>query len=77
MFLDGYGRDYYIDLTDGFIRRQIDRGRSRATDSRRLARALILMNNAVFNDHLTREDSDDPELIAGTVADIWNASIYG
>lgn len=69
--------DYYIDLTCAFIRRQKDLGRSRAEDPERLARALILMNNAVFNDYLAREDAEAPEIVARVVADIWNASIYG
>lgn len=68
--------DYYIGLTSSFIRRQIALDRSSVADPDRVARALILMNHAVFNDHLTREDADDPEATAKVIADIWNASIY-
>ena len=68
--------DYYIDLTACFIRRQIELGRSNAEDPKRLARALILMNHAVFNDHLTRADAEAPEIVAKVVAEIWNSSIY-
>lgn len=68
---------YFIDVTEGFIRRQVTAGRSRAEDPRGLARALILMNNAVLNDGLAqptpREPSDDARVVAG----IWNAAIYG
>jgi AcrR family transcriptional regulator len=69
--------DYYIDLTGRFIRHQIALGRSTTDNPELLGRALILMNHAVFTDHLTREDPDDPEVTAKVIADIWNVSIYG
>jgi len=69
--------DYFIDLTARFIRQQIMLGRSRVEDPDRMARALILMNNALANDNLLRETPDDPANIGRISADIWNASIYG
>ncbi len=69
--------EYFIDLTAGFIRREVARGRSRAEDPDRLARSLILMNNAVANDNMMRESPDEPAAIARVISGIWNASIYG
>jgi hypothetical protein len=43
----------------------------------RLARALILMNNAVANDNIPREPHDDPAAVARVLANVWNAAIYG
>lgn len=68
---------YFIDLTETFIRRQVSLGRSRADDPRGLARALILMNNAVLNDSLVADDAGDATDDARVVAGIWNAAIYG
>ncbi|MGI9591759.1 MAG: TetR/AcrR family transcriptional regulator C-terminal domain-containing protein, partial [Myxococcota bacterium] len=69
--------DYFIDLTADFIRRQVARGRSRVDDPDRLARMLILMNNAVVNDNMMRDYPDDPVATARVIAGIWNAAIYG
>ena len=69
--------DYYIDKTTRFIVRQVALGRSRVDDPRRTARALILMNNSVGFDNMLRPDPDDPAMVARTISDIWNATIYG
>lgn len=69
--------DHFIDLTARFIRREVARARSRAADPDRLARALILMNNAVANDAMLRDPPDEPAAVAGVLAGIWNAAIYG
>jgi TetR/AcrR family transcriptional regulator, ethionamide resistance regulator len=69
--------DYFIALTARFIRQQIMLGRSKVTDPDRTARALLLMNNALANDNMLREEPDDAVAIGRTSADIWNASIYG
>lgn len=68
---------YFVDLTERFIRREVARGRSHAEDPRGLARALILMNNAVLNDGLLQATPPDPGSEARVVARIWNAAIYG
>lgn len=68
---------YFIDLTEGFIRREVARGRSRVDDPYGVARALILMNNAVLNDGLLQPNPPDPAGEARVVARIWNAAIYG
>lgn len=67
---------YFIDLTEGFIRREVKRGLSRAEDPRGLARVLILMNNAVLNDGLAQLEPAAPDAEARNVAGIWNAAIY-
>ncbi|MDJ0848530.1 MAG: TetR/AcrR family transcriptional regulator [Myxococcota bacterium] len=69
--------DYFIDLTAAFIRREVARGRSRAEDPERLARSLILMNDAVANDNMMRETPDEPAAIARVISGIWNAAIFG
>ena len=68
---------YFVDLTAEFIRRQIALGRSSVTDPERIANALLLMNNAVVNDSLSRDTPDTPQNLARTIATIWNATIYG
>ncbi len=68
---------YFIDVTEGFIRREVERGRSRVTDPRGLARALILMNNALLNDGLAQPDPPEAVSEARIVAGVWNAAIYG
>ena len=69
--------DHFIDETTAFIRRQVEAGRSRVEDPRRLASALILMNNAVAHDNLMRDRPDPPEVVARIVGGIWNDAIYG
>jgi len=69
--------DYFIALTARFVRRQVALGLSRADDPDRLARALVLMNNAVANDNMVREVHDTPADVARVLAGIWNAAIYG
>lgn len=68
---------YFIDVTESFIRREVSRGLSTATDPRGLARALILMNNALLNDGLAQPEPRDAVSEARIVADVWNAAIYG
>ena len=69
--------EYFVELTAGFIRRQAALGRSQAADPERLARYLILMNNAVANDNMMRDVPDEPAAIARVISGIWNAAIYG
>lgn len=69
--------DYFIDLTARFIRQQIMLGRSKVENPDMTARSLILMNNALANDNLMRDEPDDPTKIGKVSADIWNAAIYG
>ena len=69
--------DYFIDLTASFIRRQRTLGRSAAADPDRLARALILMNNAAASDNMIRQTPDQPAVIATVLGGIWNSAIYG
>lgn len=69
--------DHFVELTTGFIRRQIARGRSRADDPERLARSLILMNDAVAHDVMLRDADGDLADTAAVVAGVWNAAIFG
>ncbi|NBG94144.1 TetR/AcrR family transcriptional regulator [Pyruvatibacter mobilis] len=69
--------DYFVDLTARFILQQMMLGRSKVTDPQRVARALILMNNALSSDNLLRAEPDDPNEMGRTCANIWNATIYG
>jgi AcrR family transcriptional regulator len=69
--------DYFIDLTARFIRQQIMLGRSKVENPDMTARSLILMNNALANDNLMRDEPDDPTEIGKVSAEIWNAAIYG
>lgn len=68
--------DYFVELTTEFIRRQVAMGRSRIQEPALVARSLILMNNAVSNDNLTRARPDTPQTLARVIAGIWNAVIY-
>ena len=68
--------DYFVELTTAFIQRQAALGRSQVDDPARVARALILMNNAVSNDNLSRAEPDTPQALARVIAGIWNAVIY-
>lgn len=69
--------DYYISKTQTFIERQCTLGRSAVTDPAATARALILMNNAVGVDNMLRTEPQSPAAAGATVAQIWNAVIYG
>lgn len=69
--------DYFIERTATFIRQQISLGRSNVDDPDRVARALILMNNAMGLDNIERDDPDDPGAIGRVVGEVWNAVIYG
>lgn len=69
--------DYFIERTARFIERQVALGRSRVEDPERVARALILMNNAVGTDNMLREEPDDPAAIGRVIGGIWNDVIYG
>ncbi len=69
--------DYFVERTADFIRRQVALGRSRVDDPDRLARALILMNDALASDAMLRPEPDDVVALARVVAGIWNASIFG
>ncbi len=68
--------DYFVELTTAFIQRQVALGRSSVADPERVARSLILMNNAVSNDNLTRAEPDTPKVLARVIAGIWNAVIF-
>ncbi len=69
--------DYFIERTTAFIEREVREGRSTVADPARVARALILMNNAVGTDNILREQPDDPNAIGRAIGGIWNAVIYG
>jgi len=68
--------ELFADLTQTFIEKQKKLGRSKVADSEGVARALILMNNAVFTDNLAREKPKKPVQLAKSVAVVWNATIF-
>ncbi len=69
--------EYFIELTEDFIHREVNQGRSSVADPARLANALILMNDAVSNENLQSVQPDPPDILASVISDIWNAAIYG
>lgn len=69
--------DYFVEKTAGFIRHQVTLGRSQVSDPDGVAYALILMNNAVRTDNMTRPDPQDAARTAEIIAGIWNAAIFG
>jgi len=69
--------DHFFTETAAFIRQQNALGRSAVDDPDGVARALILMNNAVLADNLTRTEPSSPETLARAVSHIWNATLYG
>lgn len=69
--------EYFVALTARFIRHQVMLGRSRVRDPDNVARALILMNNALGNDRLLNTATMTAQEAGRTSAAIWNATIYG
>jgi len=57
-------------------RAQHDRGLTRVADPEEMARALLLMNNAVFAERLGKQPPDSPERVAETLAEIWVGALY-
>ena len=58
------------------LRLERDRGRTALRDPDETARALCLMNAAVFAERLGRDPADDPDAVSAALAEIWIAAIY-
>jgi AcrR family transcriptional regulator len=58
------------------LRAQRERGLTRVADPEEVARALLLMNTAVFVERLGKRPPDAPEDVADTLAEIWIGALY-
>ena len=58
------------------LRAQRERGVTRVEDPEEIARALLLMNTAVFVERLGHQPADSPESVAETLTLIWLGAIY-
>jgi AcrR family transcriptional regulator len=57
------------------LRAQRERGATRVDNPEEIARALLLMNTAVFVERLGKA-GDSPEAVAQTLSEIWVGAIY-
>jgi AcrR family transcriptional regulator len=55
---------------------QRERGVTRVADPEEIARALLLMNMAVFIERLGKRPPDSPEAVADTLSEIWTGALY-
>ncbi len=58
------------------LRAQRARGATRVAEPEEIARALLLMNTAVFVERLGKQPPDSPEAVAETLAQIWIGALY-
>jgi AcrR family transcriptional regulator len=58
------------------LRAQRERGLTRVADPEEIARALLLMNTAVFVERLGKQLPDPPEAVADALAEIWIGALY-
>jgi TetR/AcrR family transcriptional regulator, ethionamide resistance regulator len=58
------------------LRAQRESGATRVADPEEIARALLLMNTAVFVERLGKRRADPPEAVAETLAEIWIGALY-
>jgi AcrR family transcriptional regulator len=58
------------------LRAQRERGVTRVAEPEEIARALLLMNTAVFVERLGKQSPDAPEAVAGILAQIWIGALY-
>lgn len=58
------------------LRSQRERGLTRVADPEEVARALLLMNTAVFVERLGKRTPDAAEEVAATLAEIWIGALY-
>jgi AcrR family transcriptional regulator len=66
----------WIRTIAGQLRAQRERGATRVADPEEIARALLLMNTAVFVERLGKQPPDPPEAVADTLTEIWIGAIY-
>jgi TetR/AcrR family transcriptional regulator, ethionamide resistance regulator len=58
------------------LRAQHERGATHVKDPEQIARALVLMNTAVFVERLGKQPADQVEDVADTLAQIWTGALY-
>jgi AcrR family transcriptional regulator len=58
------------------VRAQRERELTRVADAEEIARALLLMNTAVFVERLGKQAPDPPEAVADALAEIWIGALY-
>jgi TetR/AcrR family transcriptional regulator, ethionamide resistance regulator len=58
------------------LRVQRAHGHAGVDDPEAVARSLVLMNTAVFVERLGKVPPDNPDTVAGTLAQIWVATLY-
>jgi AcrR family transcriptional regulator len=58
------------------LRAQRERGAASVANPEEIARALLLMNTAVFVERLGKQPPDPPEAVAETLAEIWIGALY-
>jgi TetR/AcrR family transcriptional regulator, ethionamide resistance regulator len=58
------------------LRAHRDRGVTHVADPEEIARALLLMNTAVFVERLGKPEPDSPERVAGALTEIWIGALY-
>lgn len=68
--------EQWIRLVAGQLRLQRERGLTRVEDPDEIARALLLMNTAVFVERLGGPDPDPPGAVAEALARVWVGALY-
>src|SRR5437763_5853577 len=58
------------------VRAHRERGLTQVQEPEEVARALLLMNTAVFAERLGRQPAERPEGVAATLSRIWIATLY-
>jgi TetR/AcrR family transcriptional regulator, ethionamide resistance regulator len=66
----------WIRAVAALLRAQLGRGETCVADPEEIARALLLMNTAVFVERLGKRPPDQPEAVAATLAHIWIGALY-
>lgn len=69
--------DEWIRAVAEQLRIQREQGVTTLEDPEEIARALLLMNTAVFIERLGTRPADSPEAVADLLATVWVRTIYG
>ena len=63
--------DQFTEMTAQALERMVARGQLEVPNTRALARALSLLNEAYLLDEFGREPGGDPEVVRATLETIW------